>query len=100
MSQSHSSHRPAPSVSGRIFPGLVIAGTIAFATMPALMRAAEQAKPAAAKPAAAANAPAGANANASGAVDAAAAQITPDIAKLLAEIKAKDKEQLAISPED
>jgi caffeoyl-CoA O-methyltransferase len=101
---------------------MVIAGAIAFAALPALMREGpvsanvgaanvgaadihavdDQAKAAAAKsaPAAAANAPAGANANASGAVDAAAAQITPEIAKLLAEIKAKDKEQLAVSPED
>ena len=98
MSQQHSSHRPARSSSGRVLPVMVIAGTIAFAALPALMGAAEQAKPAAAKPAPAA--PANANTNASGVVDAAAAQITPDMAKLLAEIKAKDKEQLAVSPED
>jgi caffeoyl-CoA O-methyltransferase len=93
MSQQHSSHRP-------LLPWLVITGVIAFATAPALMRAADQAKPAAAPANAPVTTKANAKTDASGAVDAAAAQVTPDLAKLLAEIKAKDKEQLAVSPED
>ena len=108
MSQQHSSHHARHAASSHpgspsfartwyLLSGLVLAGTVAVATVPSLTHAAaDQAKAAAAKPAP----PTAAAAAASGAVDAAAAQITTDVAKLLAEIKSKDKEQLAISPED